>query len=213
MKYTCYVISNKPHLFEPIEKSIFPETVKYFDGTGYESFSKLVNCCVADCTTETVIIMSDKVLPTSADVIKLLELLDKGFAFVALYRLAFFGFKKELLRKIGMFDERFIGGGYEDDDLYIRLKEADLAAYITEEVVYAKSKSSWNYSKSRNFFEEKWGNKIKSDNLVTRYLSEEEYNYPLGTKTSNNFLPWTSSYIKPLKVKKYQNITINKEIK
>jgi hypothetical protein len=48
-----------------------PTKIEYFDGTGYTSFSKLVNACVEQSPTETVIIMSDKVLPTDADVKKI----------------------------------------------------------------------------------------------------------------------------------------------
>ena len=112
MNHSSFVISNRPHLFDPIQRSIAPEPVRYFDGTGYPSFSKLVNSCVASADTETVILMSDKVMPGNADVTRLLELLAQGYATVAFYRLAFFGFKKQLLRNIGMFDERFVGGGF-----------------------------------------------------------------------------------------------------
>ena len=86
--YTCYVISNKPHLFPAIEKSMDPIQVQYFDGTGYTSFSKLVNACVEAAPTETVIIMSDKVLPTESDVTKTLVLIEQGYGLVGLYRLS-----------------------------------------------------------------------------------------------------------------------------
>lgn len=211
--YQCFVISNKPHLFPPIQKSLSPVEVQLFNGTDYPSFSKLVNSCVAAATSETVVLMSDKVLPTSNDLSKMLDLLDNGYAFVALYRLAFFGFKKELFRRIGFFDERFVGGGYEDDDFYIRLKEANLASYITEEVNYTRSNSSWNYSESKIFFREKWGEGTKFDGIATRYLEEETYNYDLGNATNEIYLPWTESYIRPVRVRKYQNIIINKEIR
>jgi GT2 family glycosyltransferase len=209
MNYSCYVISNKPHLFLPIQKSASPEKINYFDGTGYESFSKLVNTCVASADTETVIIMSDKVMPTASDISKVLDLLDQGYAFVALYRLAFFGFKKELMRQVGMFDERFVGGGYEDDDFYIRLKEANLGCYITEEVDYAKSKSSWNYSLSRGHFHNKWGVDTKYSGIATRNISEETYNnYNLGPAIKVKYLSWDDSVIAASRVKKYREIII-----
>ena len=202
MNHSSFVISNRPHLFESIEQSILPESVKYFDGSNYPSFSKLVNSCVVSADSETVIIMSDKVLPTNDHVQKLLNLLDQGYAFVALYRLAFFGFKKELLRKIGMFDERFQGGGFEDDDFYIRLKEADLGVYITHEVPYAKGQSGWNYSLAQVHFLAKWGDILQTGE-VKRYLEEETYNYKLGPSKQCDFLPWNQSVIQTTKVKKY----------
>lgn len=199
MNYTNYVISNKPHLIPKINESISPEKVHYFDGEGYPSFSKLVNECVAQAPTETVIIMSDKVTPTQEHVKTVLDLLQQGYAFVALYRFAFFGFNKELFRQIGPLDERFVGGGYEDEDFYIRLYEADLSMYITEDVPYEKKQSSWTYSLSRPHFINKWD----EDNLIKRKLPEEKYNYNFGPTTNQKFLKWEKSLIKPMKVKRW----------
>jgi hypothetical protein len=209
MSHSSFVISNRPHLFEPIQQSIFPEPVKYFDGAGYSSFSKLVNSCVASADTETVILMSDKVMPTNNDINRLLELLGQGYAMVAFYRLAFFGFKKQLLRKIGMFDERFVGGGFEDDDFYIRLKEANLGVYITHEIPYTKSSSGWNYSLAQGHFVNKWGDVAQIGNLK-RTLEEEQYQYDLGTEIPVEFLPWDQSVILTTKVKKYTKYSIVK---
>lgn len=208
MSHSNFVISHRPHLFTPIQHNILPESVEYFDGTGYPSFSKLVNSCVASADTETVIIMSDKVMPRAADVQRLLKLLDQGYAFVALYRLAFFGFKKQLLREIGMFDERYLGGGYEDDDFYIRLKEANLASYITEEVEYAKSKSTWNYGQAQGHFYHKWGGDAKHSSIAARQIGEENYNYYLGPGAPVKYLPWSHSVITARRAKRYQDITI-----
>lgn len=202
MNYSSFVISNKPDKFEPIKASIAPEEISYFDGTGFTSFSKLVNSCVAAAPTEIVIIMSDKVMPKQADVEKLLSLLDQGYAFVALYRLAFFGFRKELLRQIGMFDERFLSGGYEDDDFYIRLKEANLGAYISHEVEYTQSNSSWDYTKAAPHFVRKWG-EIKQVGFIERKLQEENYNYNLGIPVPTTFKTWDEGQILVKKVLKF----------
>jgi hypothetical protein len=209
MSHSSFVISNRPHLFDPIQQSIFPEPVKYFNGTGYPSFSKLVNSCVASAGTETVILMSDKVMPTNNDVNRLLELLDQGYAMVAFYRLAFFGFKKQLLRKIGMFDERFVGGGFEDDDFYIRLKEANLGVYIAHEIPYTKSSSGWNYSLAQGHFVDKWGD-VAQIGKLKRTLEEEQYQYDLGAEIPVEFLPWDQSVILTTKVKKYTKYSIVK---
>jgi hypothetical protein len=198
--YSCYLISNKPEFFEPISKSLSPEKLHYFNGANYSSFSKLVNDCVCDSNTETVIIMSDKVLPTAENVKKALELIDKGYAFVALFRFAFFAFNKELFRRIGPLDERFVGGGHEDDDFYIRLYEANLSMYITQEIFYEKKPSSWNYSKSRQHFYNKWGESLDP---IERKIPEEKYNYDFGPSTNQDFLSWEHSYIVPTKAKRW----------
>jgi hypothetical protein len=210
--YTCYVISNKPELFNEIKQDIAPEELHYFDGTGYTSFSKLVNDCVANCPTEIVIIMSDKVRPTKENVNRAVELIKQGHGLVALYRFAFFGFKKELFRKIGMMDERYIGGGYEDDDYYIRLKEANISMHVTEEVFYKRSFSSWNYSKSKIHFTSKWmdtthpewhADAKRSPAFVKRALDEMPYSemYDLGPSVPATFLNWDKSFIQPSKAR------------
>jgi GT2 family glycosyltransferase len=153
--------------------------------------------------------MSDKVIPTNNDVNRLLELLDQGYAMVAFYRLAFFGFKKQLLRKIGMFDERFVGGGFEDDDFYIRLKEANLGVYISHEIPYNKSSSGWNYSLAQGHFVDKWGDVAQIGELK-RTLEEEQYQYDLGTEVPVEFLSWNQSVILTTKVKKYTKYSIVK---
>jgi GT2 family glycosyltransferase len=128
---------------------------------------------------------------------------------VAFYRLAFFGFKKQLLRKIGMFDERFVGGGFEDDDFYIRLKEADLGVYIAHEIPYTKSSSGWNYSLAQGHFVDKWGDVAQIGELK-RTLEEEQYHYDLGAEIPVEFLPWDQSVILTTKVKKYTKYPIVK---
>lgn len=205
--YSTFVISNKPEKFSKIKESILPESVSYFDGTGYSSFSKLVNDCVLQAPSEIVIIMSDKVTPIAENVQKLVSLLNEGYAFVGLYRLGFFGFKKELLRQIGMFDERYIGGGFEDDDFYIRLKEANLAMYITHEVEYTKTISSWNYSQSAVHFNNKWGD-IRTKEVICRNMSEDNYNYNLGNSIPVKFLSWEHSVIGTTKARKYVGFPI-----
>ena len=210
-EYSCYVISNKPDLFQPIQNSISPQFVEFYDGTGMASFSKLVNSCAAKCPTEIVLMMSDKVMPTSEDVKKAIVLLEKGYGFVALYRFAFFAFRKELFRKIGPMDERFVGGGYEDDDFYIRMKEANIAMYVTEEVAYTKSGSSWDYSESVKHFINKWIPNFNPDvklhhNEIERRIPEMLHPYEFGPSVPTTFLDWSHTYSPPSKARKYTKI-------
>lgn len=197
MSYTCYLISNKPQYIEPISKSFYPEKFEYFNGEGFSSFSKLVNSCVAHCPTETVVIMSDKVLPTKENLDKTLKLIEEGYGLVGLYRLAFFGFKKELFRRIGMMDERFLGGWFEDDDIYTRLQEANISAYLTHEVAYDKrGKSSWHHPKEgRQHLINKWGSIPRASGTAKRSIPEEIYNYELGPSVPQDFKPWSESIV------------------
>lgn len=195
--YSLYVISNKPHLFDPIVKSLAPERVIYFDGSGCKSFSRLVNTCVTHCRTEMIIIMSDKVLPTADHVKKTIDLLQKGYAFVALYRFAFFGFKKELMRKIGMMDENHVGGGYEDEDFYIRLIEHNLSMYVTHDVPYSAAPSSWNPELARDYHFRKWQYNPHT-NVLQRMLADPKLDYDLGPSIPTTFLPCREFSYTPL---------------
>ncbi len=211
MMYSLYVISNKPEKFDAIVESLTPCRVSYFDGAGYKSFSKLVNSCVAQCPTETIIIMSDKVLPTAEHVKRTLDLLQLGYAFVALYRFAFFGFKKELMRRIGMIDENYVGGGYEDDDFYARLVEQDLPLYITHDVPYTAAPSSWNADRAREYHFSKWQFDGATHELK-RNKAEPKLNYDLGPSIPTTFLPSKEFSYTPLpQVAQYFYLNINKK--
>jgi len=209
--YTCYHISNKPELFPILQECMKPESVHFHDGTNIESFSKLLNTCVEKCPTETVIMMSDKVRPNVDHLYKLLKLLEDGYAFVGMYRFAFFGFKKELFRQIGPMDEGFIGGSYEDDDYYFRLKEANLAAYLSHEVPYQGAKSGWKSEHALNYFIKKWRPKHFPDyKKVVRQFPENPHSYNFGTATGAKFLSWQYTQIIPPKIHKYLHIKIGK---
>jgi hypothetical protein len=117
--------------------------IYHWDGTGYPSFSKLVNDCLTECPTEIFVFASDRVRPTSEDVYKMMNLIGQGYGLVAMYRFAFFGFCKELIRQVGYFDERYVGGGYEDADFWLRVWRRDIAIYESEEVEYKPGPSRW----------------------------------------------------------------------
>lgn len=203
------MISNRPEFLPIVQNSISPEKVELFNGEGFDSFSKLVNSCVAACPTETVIIMSDKVRPKKENVDKVIKLLEDGYGLVALYRFAFFGFNKELFRRIGPFDQRFLGGGGEDDDYCIRLNEADIACYITEEVEYLPSATTWGgYSFGIDMLSKKWNYTYKKQGWLKRQYSEEDWKYDFGSKTDQKFLPYDKRYINASRVGRWSKKTI-----
>lgn len=199
--YSIHVFSNKPHKFSDIKESINPEIINYYDGSNAESFSKIVNSCAHQASTETVILCSDKFLPTQNDIKKILKLLDEGYALVAYHKFACFGFRKELFRKIGPFDERFLSGGYEDFDFCLRCREANLAVYLSDEGSYQPSASSWDYSIPWEHWCKKWiihGHQTDPDGkrIVERVIPEMKNHYDFGPKTNIGFLPGSKSHIK-----------------
>jgi len=215
MDYSIILISNKPHKFDNIAKTLLPEKVHFFNGTGYQTFSKLVNDAVRSSLTETVIIMSDKVLPTQEHIKKVLDLLDKGYGFVSLSRFAFFGFRKELFRQVGFFDERYIGGGWEDYDFSIRLVENNIASYITEELEYVDGPSIWDRQRAHKHWICKWTFWQYSDNRPTkivRNMPEPDYKYDLGPSTGVKWLPNVGhSYVTPCFISPYYTMYFEDE--
>lgn len=197
MDYEIVIISNRPHLSQGAQSCLAGLNSRIFDGTNYPSFSKIVNDAITSSLYEEIIICNDKARPTHANVEKILAMLKDGWGLVGLYRFGFFGFKKDLIRKIGFFDERFIGGGYEDNDCIRRLKEANISYYESEEIDYIYLPTSWHYEKTniaKNHFFGKWR---EEGNVTTRQVAEEDYKYDIGPLKNINFTEFDKSILLP----------------
>ena len=94
------IITHDPKAGIETKNSLLPLSSKFFIGKNYESFSKLVNHAIVSADNEIVIICSYKVRPTPNDINRMLNYINEGYGFVALFRFAFFGFKKELFRRV-----------------------------------------------------------------------------------------------------------------
>jgi hypothetical protein len=165
----------------------------------YRSFSKLVNHSVETSLTETIIIINDRCHPTPDNVFKIINLLNNGFAYVYLYNAGFFGLRKEVVRKMGWWDERHLNGDISDQELAIRLKEANLAFYEAQEVRYDQHwksplQNNEEYPDGIKHFEKKWS--FENDKVV-RLISEEFYNYNLNSidKIDIPFKQWEDSIL------------------
>jgi hypothetical protein len=112
----------------------------------YLSFSQMVNDAIDDTDSEFMIFCNPKTILTINDIKFILEKLSSGYCFVSTVSFGLFGFSKELIRQIGMLDERFIGGGFEDNDFAIRLLEFGKSSW------WGYNKEGYNlyYSKSNN---------------------------------------------------------------
>jgi len=186
-----WIPSCRPQLAEESKKLLSPYYAKIYNGTGYNSFSKLMNECIAKSENEIVIISNDKARAKPQHVNKIIDLLNQGFGFVGLYRFGFFGFKKDLIRKIGFFNERFIGGGYEDNDFVTRVKEADIAHYLSEEIPYVQLRTLWHYEMALPHFLNKWD--YRPPVTIRRKLPEEKYSYEIGEYKGTSFLKFSDS--------------------
>ena len=164
------------------------------DGTGFPSFSRLVNHSILLTRTEVVIFCSDRCKPTREEICKTMDLINKGYGFVGLWRFAFFGFKKQLIQRVGFFDENFVGGGLEDSDFMRRLKEADIAYYEEDGVEYRADASRWETTSSA-YYNSKWH---EDEDSVTRLLPDPVYDYDIGEWPKSSFLKWEDSVVLPI---------------
>lgn len=160
----------------------------------YHSFSKLVNHSVETSPTETVIFINDRCHPIPENIYKLVNLLENGFACVYLYNAGFFGFTKELIRKIGWWDERHLNGDVSDQEWSIRLKEANLAFYESQETVYDQSwksplQNNAQYPNNIMHWDIKW---TFSQDSIIRNILEEKYDYKLESIDYPLDLKWNS---------------------
>jgi hypothetical protein len=171
------------------------------EGSGAPSCSAVWNRAVIDCPAETVIICNEKARPEREHIDRTLSLLAEGHALVGLYRFGFFGFHKDLIRCIGWFDERYLGGWYEDCDCIYRLCEADVSYWEEESVPYIQMPSSWHHDDAHAHWKAKW---VWSDGWI-RLLGEEpqpEYDAAIGSRglwtvNPGRFLPWDAGHKLP----------------
>lgn len=163
------------------------------DGSGYPSFSKLINDCIVSGNNDTVLVCNDKARPTKEEIEKTILLLESGFGFSGLYCFGFFGLHKDLIRTIGFLDENFTGGGYEDCDFMRRCAEKNIAIYQSYEINYLEIGTSWNGGNGAAYFHTKWDD-ASPDNLVcTRKLPDVYVQYDIGEMSGKKFKPWVES--------------------
>jgi len=187
--------SNRQHLAIECQNSMLPYKSTIFDGTGYSSYAKIINDVILSHPTELVLVCNDKGRPKPEHIEKTINLIEEGYGMVWLHPFGFGGFYKDVIRKVGFYDERYVDGNYEDSDMTFRLMEADIAMYERFEIEWIKRGSSWNANKSGQHFRSKW-------DKFNRKIEEEEYEYDLGEYTGKNFLPWSEMKTNPLSFKR-----------
>jgi len=112
----------------------------------YPSFSQMTNDAIDDTDSEFMVFCNPKTKFNSGDIEFILEKLSNGYCFASVVSFGLFGFSKELIRRIGMLDERFIGGEWEDDDFSIRLNHFGKASWWGYN--YDKYDNNWSRSGS-----------------------------------------------------------------
>lgn len=125
----------------------------------YTSFSQMANDAIDDTDSEFMIFCNPKTHFIKDDIEFIIEKLSNGYCFASVVNFGFFGMSKELIRNIGMMDERFIGGEYEDNDFLIRLnhfKKAIYNGYELDKYKYYESKSHTLRNLSISIYNQKY---------------------------------------------------------
>ena len=120
----------------------------------------MINESVIITESEFMIFINPKSEVKPDDVYNIIDDLCDGYALSTVIAFGFWGCTKQIFNKVGLMDERFIGGEYEDDDFIIRLIENDLAICwnFVEDNYDNSSPQIQTHTRgiSANIFREKW---------------------------------------------------------
>lgn len=195
-----------------LEKHLKDVRINILVSQSFPSFSKMMNTLIYTCSINVnhdpnhiILFCSHRVRPTKDDISRLHEKINEGYGLVMFSKLAFFGFKIELLKRVGTFDERYEPGGYEDDDYYTRLKEQNIAIYQDNSVKYVPGLSLWQCDLFKypdfpyknpitlDFHRKKWKCDTEKG-VIYRKLNEHPTIFDFGEKNERiSFKKWEES--------------------
>lgn len=201
------VVENQMKALEPLGERLNINWNNRIDRRpkAYDSYSELVNEAVATSPTETIILVNDRVVPNPNEVLFMLQMLQRGYAVASQWSVAYMAVTKELFRTIGWFDQRFYGGGCEDDDFALRLRLANLAYFEAASCQYDQDWKSPLLKKegakcaiSGPYFHRKW---MQTPNEIRRVIPEEKYEQwdaligQARPDISSQWLDWSHSIV------------------
>jgi hypothetical protein len=200
-EYSVMIPSRRPNLANQCKSTMpFIQNVLIVDSKETPSFSRVLNSCVQKSPTEIIIVCNDIVRPHTIHFDKMLNYIHRGYGIVFMCVNYFFGFKKDFIRDIGFFDERYIGDYCEGLDLEFRCKEADIAFFRSEEAPFVKLMYNKNdqthLNKKWDYRYPKLGSNRTIPEYVTRKLKEEDYSYEImGLHQESKFLKYQNSAV------------------
>ena len=155
----------------------------------YSSFSQLINDAINETESEFMIFCNPKTHFNFSDINDIIHKLCNGNCFVSLVNFGLFGMTKELIRRIGMFDENFLFGEYEDNDFALRLNYYNKSVWWDYDYSkYSNTKSQYNNLRgiSSSYFDTKY----RYDNYTnTFYIGKNYLNYKKIDKKHSKFKP------------------------
>ena len=187
------VVERQVAALDPLAKELSIHYNKRIDRNAgaYNSYSELINEQVVNARYEYLVFINDDILPTPDDVRFLLGKLEDGFGVASLASIGFMALTKEVFRVVGWWDERFLGGGYEDDDFVLKLRCHEIGYYESHSAKQDRSvrgknpKPPWlqyplQYSGAH--FAKKWA--FDANHIEQRLPDESyaKYNDKLGSR-------------------------------
>lgn len=164
----------------------------------YSSFSQMINEAIDETDYEFMIFINPKTIATAQDLNFIIERLSSGYCFASIFGFGFMGFSKQLIREIGMLDERFTAGEYEDNDFLLRMRLLGKAVWWGQDwnkYEYYQSKCPPARGSSLSFFWKKWrwtGNSAKNMRFEEKKISSRHcYSYP---EISDSWTGWERSW-------------------
>ena len=173
-----------------------------------QGYSAIVNQCICESTTEYIIIASDKIRVKPVDIERIESKLTEGFACVCTRLMHIYGFSKDLITKIGLFDSGFTEACFEDTDWMNRLFVNNLSLYFSVETDMANISTNWvQNSKNNEYYSIKWEEDNVNNKLIQLNPSKnvESMNLFRGKYPEKKYLDWNKSNLKVDNVSNYYN--------
>lgn len=161
----------------------------------YNSFSQLINDSINETNSEFMIFCNPKTILSAEDILLIIEKLSTGFCFVSLVNFGLFGATKELFRRIGLMDENFLFGEFEDNDFALRLNQFNKAVWWEyDSTKYKKIISEYTNLRgiSSSYFDLKYrfNNKTNTYYVCKKYLNYKKIDDKHSKLRNDIFKTW-----------------------
>lgn len=199
------IISNNESIIiddysDPPHKYIKNSSTKIIYNKKKQSLSRLWNQGINESQYDDLIILSDRFILNKNNFNTLLSLQKNGHLLIAIAGFHFVYINKNLIQKIGGFEESFTHGGYEDADFLNRCLVHDVGILLHSlSGGPSLGSSGWSdsdnrYKENKVFYNKKWSN----DLLIPHQNIKDSYNikfkYPIQ-KQLNQILNFSHSII------------------
>tara|TARA_R110000772_G_scaffold249530_2_gene363799 strand:- start:1057 stop:1773 length:717 start_codon:yes stop_codon:yes gene_type:complete len=152
-------------LSKEYKETLFTEDLFISEIPRKSSCGQLMNRCIIDSDTQWVLFCNDD-LVFKEGWFEIAEKYYDKFPITLMFNFGACLINKSIIPKLGYFDERFLGGNREDQDMMIRILLKDIPhvntwdetgeSLITHEPFYYQS-ACWNGEQNEKYFIEKWG--------------------------------------------------------